>query len=217
MSSADVVIVGRRSVDSAAYPKPSFLTKLMPGACCMRKIHRWVSVPAIMFLGLIGITGVYLQSDILLEHYFPVQESGGTQSMSMDEAPRLLENSLARIRRSAPGTRIASIELSARGGVPHADVIFADPGGRTQTFDARSGELSAQPVGDPLHESRRLRLRLRAIALELHQGGVIGVAGGWLGWICGLALVTLVMTGFLVYLRLYRQRRRLRRRGLFWQ
>ena len=182
----------------------------------MRKIHRWVSVPAGMFLGLIGITGVYLQSDLLLEHYFPVQKSE-TQAMSMDEVPRLIENSLARMRRSAPGTRITSIELSARGGVPHADVIFADPGGRTQTFDARSGELSAQPVGDPLRESQRLRLRLRAVAFELHQGGIIGVAGGWLGWICGLALVTLVMTGFLVYLRLYRQRLRLRRRELFWQ
>ena len=182
----------------------------------MRNIHRWVSVPAGMFLGLIGITGVYLQSDILLEHYFPGQEND-TQAMSMDEVPRLLENSLARMRRSAPGTPIASIELSARGGVPHADVIFAGPGGRTQTFDARSGELSAQPADDPLHESRRLRLRLRAIALGLHQGGIIGAAGGWLGWSCGLALVALMMTGFLVYLRLYRQRWKLRRRGLFWQ
>jgi uncharacterized iron-regulated membrane protein len=115
----------------------------------MRNIHRWVSVPAGMFLGLIGITGVYLQSDLLLEHYFPAQKSD-TQAMSMDEVPRFLENSLARMRRSAPGARIASIELSARGGVPHADVIFADPAGRTRTFDARSGELSAQPVGDPL-------------------------------------------------------------------
>jgi uncharacterized iron-regulated membrane protein len=182
----------------------------------MRNIHRWVSVPAGMFLGLIGITGVYLQSDILLEHYFPEQKSD-TQGMSMDEVPRLLETSLARMRRSAPGMRIASIELSARGGAPHADVIFAGSGGRTQTFDARNGELSAPPVGGPLHESRRLRLRLRAIVLGLHQGGIIGVAGGWLGWSCGLALVTLVMTGFLIYLRLYRQRWRLRRRGLFWQ
>ena len=182
----------------------------------MRNIHRWVSVPVGTFLGLIAITGVYLQSDILLEHYFPGQRSDA-QAMSMDEVPRLLENSLARMRHSAPGTRIASIELSARGGVPHADVIFADAGGRSETFDARGGELSAQPVRDPLHESQRLRLRLRAIALELHQGGIIGVAGGWLGWTCGLALVTLVMTGFLVYLRLYRQRWRLQRRGLFWR
>ena len=181
----------------------------------MRNIHRWVSVPAGMFLGLIGISGVYLQSDILLEHYFPAQESD-PQAMSPDELPRLLENSLARMRRSAPGTRIASIELSVRGGVPHADVIFAGPGGRTQTFDARSGELSAQPAGGSLHESRRLRLRLRAIALGLHQGGIIGVAGGWLGWSCGMALLTLVTTGFFVYLRLYRQRCRLRRRALFW-
>ena len=182
----------------------------------MRNIHRWVSVPVGTFLGLIAITGVYLQSDILLEHYFPGQRSDA-QAMSMDEVPRLLENSLARMRHLAPGTRIASIELSARGGVPHADVIFADAGGRSETFDARGGELSAQPVRDPLHESQRLRLRLRAIALELHQGGIIGVAGGWLGWTCGLALVTLVMTGFLVYLRLYRQRWRLQRRGLFWR
>jgi uncharacterized iron-regulated membrane protein len=182
----------------------------------MRNIHRWVSVPAGMFLGLIGITGVYLQSDILLEHYFPAQRSDA-QAMSMDEVPRFLENSLARMRRSAPGARIASIELSERGGVPHADVIFADPAGRTRTFDARGGDLSAQPVGDPLRESRRLRLRLRAVALELHQGGIIGATGSWLGWICGLALVTLVMTGFLVYFRLYRQRWKLRRRSLFWQ
>lgn len=181
----------------------------------MRNIHRWVSVPAGMLLGLIGITGVYLQSDILLEHYFPGQKSD-TQAMSMDEVPRLLETSMARMRRSAPGMRIASIELSARGGVPHADVLFAGSGGRMQTFDARSGEPSALPVGGSLPESRRLRLRLRAIALGLHQGGIIGVAGSWLGWSCGLALLTLAMTGFLVYLRLYRQRWRLRRRSVFW-
>jgi uncharacterized iron-regulated membrane protein len=182
----------------------------------MRKIHRWVSVPAGMFLGLIAITGVYLQSDLLLEHYFPVRESA-TQALSMDEVPRLLENSLARMRRSAPEMRIASIELSARGGIPHADVIFAGSDGRAQTFDARSEELSAQPVGASVHESQGLRLRLRTVAIELHQGGIIGVAGGWLGWVCGLALVTLVTTGFIVYLRLYRQRWKLRRRALFWQ
>ena len=180
----------------------------------MRTIHRWVSVPAGMFLGLIAITGVYLQSDILLEHYFPGEKSD-TPAMSMDEVPRLLENSLARMRRSAPGTRITSIELSARGRVPHADVIFAD--GRGETFDARSGELSVQPVGNPLDESQSLRSRMRTIVFELHQGGIVGVGGHWIGWICGLALATLAMTGFLVYLRLYRQRWRLRRRGLFWQ
>ena len=186
----------------------------MSGARSLRTIHRWVSVPAGMFLGLIAITGVYLQSDILLEHYFPDQQRDAP-ALSMDEVPQLLENSLARMRRSAPGTRIASIELSARGGVPHAEVLFAD--GREETVDARSGDLSAQPVGGPLNESQSLRSRIRTIVFELHQGGIVGVGGHWIGWICGSALATLATTGFLVYLRLYRQRWKLRRRGLFWR
>lgn len=181
----------------------------------MRNLHRWVSVTAGLFLGLIAITGVYLQSDILLEHYFPAQDSD-VQTLSMDEVPRLVENSLARMRSAAAGRRIASIELSARGGVPHADVTFIGPGGHMQTFDARNGDLPAQTVSDSLREPQPLRLRLRSIAIHLHQGGIIGVSGGWLGWTCGLALFTLVMTGLVVYLRLYRQRLKLRRHSLFW-
>jgi uncharacterized iron-regulated membrane protein len=181
----------------------------------MRTIHRWVSIPAALFLGLIAITGVYLQSDILLEHYFPAQDSD-TQTLSMDDAPRLLANSLARMRDAATGTRIASMELSARGGVPHVDVLFAGPGGHMQTFDARSSDLSTQKSGDPTHASQPLRLRLRSLAINLHQGGIIGVSGGWLGWTCGLALLTLVTTGLVVYFRIYRQRLKLRRPGLFW-
>ena len=153
----------------------------------MRKIHRWVSVPAGMFLGLIGIRKSTFRVIFFSNITFRCKKVIRRRCpwMSYRDCSKIL----ARMRRLAPGARI-SIELSARGGVPHADVIFADPGGRTQTFDAGSGELSAQPAGGPLHESRRLRLRLRALALELHQGGIIGVAGGWLGWICGLALVT---------------------------
>jgi uncharacterized iron-regulated membrane protein len=177
----------------------------------MRQVHRWVSVPAGLFLGLIALTGVYLQTDILLEHYFPVQDSAA-QTLPMEEVPSLLKNALARMHNTAPGTRIASIELNARGGVPHIDVIFAGPNGHMQTFDARDGEPSEHTA----RASQPLRSRLRSIAINLHQGGIIGVSGGWLGWTCGLALLTLVTTGFVVYFRLYRQRVKLRRRAFFW-
>jgi uncharacterized iron-regulated membrane protein len=181
----------------------------------MRTIHRWVSVPVGLFLGLIGITGVYLQSDILLDHYFPAQGSDA-QALSLDEVPRLLDNALAQTRRAAPGARIDSIELSARGGVAHADVIFAGPGSHLQTFDARSSDPAAQPLAASSRGSQPLRLRLRTLVINLHQGGIIGVVGGLVGLLCGAALVTLAITGLVVYIRLYRQRWKLRRRSMFW-
>jgi uncharacterized iron-regulated membrane protein len=120
------------------------------------------------------------------------------------------------MRRVAPGARIDFIELSARGGVPHADVVFAGPGSHLQTFDARSSDPAAQPIDASSRGSQPLRLRLRTLVINLHQGGIIGVAGGLVGLLCGAALVTLVTTGLVVYIRLYRQRWRLRRRRMFW-
>jgi hypothetical protein len=61
-----------------------------------------------------------------------------------------------------------------------------------------------------------LRLRLHNLLKELHTGSIIGLSGQWLDLLTGLAFVVLAVTGIAMYFNLLAQRRKLGRRGPFW-
>ena len=173
----------------------------------MRQIHRWISLVAALFLLIVATTGVILQ----------VQRPTGEDEDHDRDAPKALAipagnyapmfaKTLEVAREREPKRPIASIELQLAGDKPKGVVTFPGEPGRQISVDPRGGRV----LKDEEHEAESLILRI-------HSGEILGEPGVVLGVFWGSALVLLSITGFIVYLELYRRRRKASgKNGLFW-
>ena len=173
----------------------------------MRQIHRWVSLVAALFLLIVATTGVILQVQRLIgEDEDRDQDARTAVAMPLAAYAPMLAKTLAVAHARAPDRPIASIELQLAGDEPKGVVTFPGEPGRQITVDPRDGKL----LKDEEHEAESLILRI-------HSGEILGEPGVVLGVFWGSALVVLSITGFIVYLELYRRRRKASgKKGLFW-
>ena len=173
----------------------------------MRQIHRWISLIAGLFLLIVATTGVILQVQRLTgedeDHDRAVPK---VLAMPADAYAPMLAKTLEAVRAREPKRPITSIELQLAGDQPHGVVTFPGDPGRQITVDPRNGKV----LKDEAHEAESLILRI-------HSGEILGEPGVVLGVFWGSALVVLSITGFIVYLELYRRRRKASgKSGLFW-
>jgi uncharacterized iron-regulated membrane protein len=179
----------------------------------MRKTHRWIGFLAAACLAPIAASGVYLQANALWDAVFPAQPDPGT-ILPRAQLPTLVARAITAADRAAPGRKLTSLRLTAQGGQLRADVTLAPPHARLLSFDATTGEpYRGNDTGTP---GNSLRERVWAVAFRLHRGDILGAPGHWIGLLCGLALLTLAVSGLIIYTQLFRQRLKLRRRALFW-
>lgn len=173
----------------------------------MRQIHRWISLVAAAFLLIVATTGVILQVQRLTgENEDHDREASTALAMPANAYAPMFARTLEVARARAPGRPIASIELQLAGDEPKGVVTFPGDPGRQITVDPRDGKV----LKDEAHEAESLILRI-------HSGEILGEPGVVLGVFWGSALVVLSITGFIVYLELYRRRRKASgKSGLFW-
>ena len=173
----------------------------------MRQIHRWISLVAGLFLLIVATTGVVLQVQRLTgENEGKDREARSGIAMPFNAYGPMLAKTLEVAHARAPDRPIASIELQLAGDEPKGVVTFPGEPGRQITVDPRNGRL----LKDEEHEAESLILRI-------HSGEILGEPGVVLGVFWGSALVLLSITGFIVYLELYRRRRKASgKKGLFW-
>ena len=173
----------------------------------MRKFHRWISLVAALFLLIVATTGVILQVQRLTgEDEDKDREAQSGIAMPLDAYAPMLAKTLEVAHARAPDRPIASIELQLAGDEPKGVVTFPGEPGRQITVDPRNGKL----LKDEEHEAESLILRI-------HSGEILGEPGVVLGVFWGSALILLSITGFIVYLELYRRRRKASGKSrLFW-
>ena len=173
----------------------------------MRKVHRWISLAAALFLLIVATTGVILQVQRLMgDDEDHDREAPIALSMPADAYASMLAKTLTVARVREPKRPITSIELLLTGDEPKGVVTFPGEPGRQITVDPRDGKV----LKDEEHEAESLILRI-------HSGEILGEPGVVLGVFWGSALVLLSITGFIVYLELYRRRRKASgKNGLFW-
>ena len=173
----------------------------------MRQIHRWVSLVAALFLLIVATTGVILQVQRLTgEDEDRDRDVPTGVALPLNAYAPMLAKTLEVAHARAPNLPIASIELQLAGDEPKGVVTFPGEPGRQITVDPRDGKL----LKDEEHEAESLILRI-------HSGEILGEPGVVLGVFWGSALVLLSITGLIVYLELYRRRRKASgKNGLFW-
>ena len=133
-------------------------------------------------------------------------------------APAALAPGIARALQSARSMPIASVELRVAGGNPRLQL--AEASGERSTmrrFHAATGAPMSQQVadGDPFANGPP-PLPFRDWLKSWHKGDIAGLAGQAVALCAGLVLLVMVVTGVGAYLRMWRMRRGMNKRGLFW-
>lgn len=167
-----------------------------------RKIHRWVGIGAAVLFLLVSVTGVFLQ----IEQIFGAEEAAH-EAMAAMVSPASLARSLRPDGEALDRARasvlsrfgdqpVAALDWQIKGPAQHYIFHLDGPKPLRVDVNAATGVIvESRPDGEDW-------------LLKLHTGEIIGDGGKVLGLGWGLALVTMLVTGILAYLNMYRARQR---------
>jgi hypothetical protein len=183
----------------------------------MRKIHRWLGVPAAIFLLLASFTGVWLEcvkffgaEEIERERIRDLTSSVTSQSVGAEFGDSFDKARVAAAAR-AGAQPLDKIVWQLKGDAPTITFFFGPKGqqtGRRIAVHARTGEVLS--VEDYAEDS---------LILRLHSGEAFGDGGMVLGMVWGTLLFALTVTGIIIYFRMKPRNPRIPRTGIrkvFW-
>lgn len=178
-----------------------------------RQLHRWTSLPLILFLMLVLVTGVYLQ----------VEEVAGLAGEASDERPAAstaaapltpeqiaaqLDDAIAKARAAEPDFAPKRIELTIEPGSQTTRLAVQPRGGPFVEVDHASGQVKAEMNPSmPLH----------VIFIRLHTGAMLGPFGIVIVFLSSLVLLFLAVSGGVLYWQMWRNRAGRGRGALFWK
>jgi hypothetical protein len=193
----------------------------------MRTWHRWIMTVVVVALSYwIGsglLMAIYDASDATQVWAI---EGGGPGARLTDAArtarsipdPASLATPIGAALESVGSMPYASVDLRMVGEMPRLE--FAEASGERSTmrrFYADTAAPMTQQVADgetgaPPPDNVTKRNTLKA----WHRGNIVGLPGQLLGLLVGLSLITLVVTGVVLYFKLWAARRKAGRPGFFW-
>ena len=171
----------------------------------MRKFHRWISLPAAVFLLSVAVTGVILQ----FQQFFGADEAQReklatmTSAYSLDtpaaDVAAMLDRSRATARAKFGDARLDAVEIQLKGDHPTVALHVAGDSPRKLVVNAQTGAVESDEPDER-----------ESFILRLHTGEVLGDGGVVLGMFWGTALVALTVTGAVLYWKMYRARARVK-------
>ena len=183
----------------------------------MRKIHRWVSLPASLFLLVVAITGVLLQGTQLFggDEAEREKQAAAVSRYTLAGTPRdvsaTIDRALAAVA-AAAGKHAADVQLNGVDlqwrAVPPRVVVHAAKGGSEGerfTVDAATGAILGREADG------------ESLLVRIHTGEIFGDAGVFMGLLWGTAMVVLTVTGVWLYWKMYKARASIKGwRRVFW-
>lgn len=177
-----------------------------------RRWHRWIALPATLFLCFAAVTGVLVafteffgEEEALREAtrdlVSPVKAGG-----DFSEQAARLEQALAAVAAQANGAPVDKLEMQFKGDRPTVTIFTGKPTGgedRRFEFDVTSGQLDVESYAD------------KPLIHRIHSGEAFGDGGLVVAMFWGIALAFLSVSGLLVYITMYRSHRTGIRR-YFW-
>ena len=180
----------------------------------MRKIHRWLGVPAAIFLLLASFTGVWLEcvrffgaEETERERIRDLTSTVTAQSVGA-EFGASFDKARAAAAARAGAQPLDKMVWQLKGDAPTITFFFGPQGqqaGRRIAVHARTGEVLG--VEDYVEDS---------FILRLHSGEAFGDGGMVLGMFWGLSLFVLTITGIVIYFRMKPRTPRTGIRKVFW-
>ena len=201
----------------------------------MRKLHRWISVVAAVFVLYVAVTGAMMAFDsvwttaYMASHGLMLPGSGGGPPPALvkmfanegtvaeaDLAP-MLSTTLVALSKGASDSRPPRvIRLRTYGGMPQGVVVTGDEVAEQRVFNASTGAPAGLYEAGYPRTPMPLQWGVHETWKRLHRGDFFGLAGRWMDLLTGLAILFLVVSGIVMYLQLYGVRTRRGRRSPFW-
>lgn len=176
----------------------------------MRNFHRWISLPAFVFLLLVAVTGVILQFTAFFGADEAEKERLATvTSKQLASAPvaglqEQTDRALAAVKASiGADVAVDALEVQLKD-EPRKILVWTASGGGAKKADPLKVTVNAETGAVVKTESGERE----SFILRLHTGEVFGDGGVVLGMIWGTALVVLTLTGGWMYSRMWAARRR---------
>ncbi|MHB8284311.1 MAG: PepSY domain-containing protein [Caulobacteraceae bacterium] len=195
-----------------------------------KALHRCLALVAAAFLSVVAVSGVLLSIDSfalqvfkathpsqLLHGVVPVGMVGDYSTPLADKRlPSLLATTLSAYRAALSPAPIKVVRLRYFSGMPQGVVISGDRDARQSVFNAQTGAAVSSsgpgypPTGFPFGWQEHELMK------QIHRGDIIGLPGRFMDLFAGLSLIFLTTSGLVMYLDLYRRRRKSARNGLIW-
>lgn len=179
-----------------------------------RQLHRWTSLPLILFLIIVLGSGVLLQFEEIGklgggERGAAPAQSAASPAMPSDAAiAAQLAEALAKARAAQPGFTPTRIELNIAQGAETTRLARQPRGGAFVEVDHAKDTVKAEMNPTvPLHVT----------LIRLHTGSMAGAAGVWIMLLSSFVLLFLAVSGGVLYWQMWRHRSRIGRPGVFWK
>jgi uncharacterized iron-regulated membrane protein len=175
----------------------------------IRQIHRWISFPLILFLFLVTATGVVLQVQELGELGEEPRAKPTTSALPADaELLAQVQKALVAARAAKPDFPAQRLDLdfSRRDGKARFGV--SPRGGPSIEVNLKSRETKVEMAPKP---------NLHVQMIQLHTGKALGGFGLIVMGLVSIIMLVLSVTGFIVYLDMWKRRRSAGKTGVFWK
>ena len=176
----------------------------------MRKWHRWIGLPAGMFLLVTAFTGVWLECVRFFgEEEALREEVRALASPHTAKAPAFAIEEKLSVARAAVATKfpdapLDKIQLQLKGAAPTATFFLGSKDGRKVVVNLLTAAITQE---DNYEED--------SFILRLHSGEALGDGGMVIYMVVGVALFTLTITGFIIYWKM-RPKNSTGLRRVFW-
>lgn len=174
----------------------------------IRKIHRWLSMPMVLFLFLVIVTGIYLQF-VELQHGLETPKPlPMVTSLPSDEVVlQQLQKALLIARQADQNFPAEKLQLTYLNGQANLTLETTNRLGPSLSVNLNSGEVK---------QVERPPRTLRTFFLLFHSGKFFGTFGTIVMLLCGLVLLVLSVTGTWEYVQMYKRRRNGGKKSFFW-
>jgi uncharacterized iron-regulated membrane protein len=166
-----------------------------------RKLHRWLSVVGIIFFLSVSLTGIWMQGEAIFGEDEAAREamakivSPVSLARPLPDSAASLDEARAAVLKRYGNRAVASVDWVIK--APVQAYIFHLDGAEPikVTVNAATGAIiDAQPDGEDW-------------VMRLHTGEILGDGGKFLGLAWGLALIAMIITGLILYLKMLQARR----------
>lgn len=175
----------------------------------MRRYHRWISFPLIIFLLAVIGTGLYLQAVEIINE----TESGEPKALARTAPDRAeivaaVDRALEIAERDRADFPLQKVEISFDGNSYEARALTNLRIGPSVSVNGKTGETTYL---------ERPPRTIRTIFILLHSGKYYGMTGLVIIMLASIVLMVLCITGLWVYIDMYRRRLKAGKKGLFWK
>ncbi len=175
----------------------------------MRNFHRWFSLPLCIFLFLVTATGVVLQLQELGALGEGERKPPTTSALPADaELLAQVQKALSAARAAKADFPAQRLDLDFSRGEAKARFGISPRGGPSVQVNLKSGETKVEENPKP---------NLHVQMIMLHTGKAFGPIGLIIMALTSIVFLVLTVTGFLVYLDMWKRRKGAGKNGLFWK